>query len=151
MSAKRTATPRKSSSTGAKAIPRPLPLLKRPAQPVLFEHHDASARQVCIAGSFNEWRPDGLDMINLGGGKWAKELLLPPGTYEYRFVVDGNWICDPSARNTVPNPFGEPNSVRHVADAPATNLTAGLATKREATPGPVQVTPARARQRTLMA
>ena len=39
------------------------------------------------------------------------ELALPPGTYEYRLVVDGEWIADPSAKETVPNPFGGVNSV----------------------------------------
>ena len=53
-------------------------------------------------------------MIPVGEGRWVKELALPPGDYEYRFVVDGAWIPDPLAKETVPNPFGEMNSVLKV-------------------------------------
>jgi hypothetical protein len=48
-------------------------------------------------------------MIDLGGGRWAKELTLAPGTYEYLLVVDGRWLPDPNARDFVPNPFGGMN------------------------------------------
>jgi hypothetical protein len=40
---------------------------------------------------------------------------LAPGTYEYCFIVDGQWMPDPMARETVPNPFGGRNSVLKVA------------------------------------
>jgi hypothetical protein len=33
-------------------------------------------------------------------------------------VVDGQWIPDPLARETVPNPFGGRNSILKVADSP---------------------------------
>jgi 1,4-alpha-glucan branching enzyme len=87
----------------------------RAGQPVHFELTNPSARKVCIAGTFNDWKPESTEMISLGGGKWAKDLTLPPGTYEYRLVVDGKWLPDPNAPRTVPNPFGEPNSVVTVA------------------------------------
>ena len=91
--------------------------MQGPVHPVLFEFHDGCASRVCLAGSFNDWRADGLDMVNLGGGKWAKELLLPPGSYEYRFVVDGKWKTDPAAGHSAPNPFGETNSLVIVGKA----------------------------------
>ena len=93
--------------------------MKQSAQPVLIEYHDGGARKVRIAGSFNDWRPDGPDMINMDGGKWAKEILLPPGTYEYRLVVDGKWKTDPAAQQTVPTPFGETNGLLVVGQSPA--------------------------------
>ncbi len=95
-----------------------LAVMKQSMQPVLFEYRDEHARKVCIAGSFNDWKPDGLDMIDMGQGKWAKNLLLAPGIYEYRLVVDGKWICDPRARNSAPNPFGELNSILQVTGHP---------------------------------
>ena len=49
-----------------------------------FDHSTASA--VSIAGSFNGWRPEPTQVV--GKGKWAKELMLRPGTYEYLFVAD---------------------------------------------------------------
>ena len=50
-------------------------------------------------------------MIALGNGRWLKELALPPGRYEYRLVVDGQWIDDPLAKEFVPNPHGSRNGV----------------------------------------
>jgi hypothetical protein len=38
-------------------------------------------------------------------------VWLPAGRYEYRFVVDGNWISDPCAKESVQNTFGSTNSV----------------------------------------
>ena len=87
-----------------------------PKKFVHFEFTDAGARSVCIAGSFNDWHPKVSDMINMGSGKWLKELDLAPGTYEYRFVVDGKWVTDPRCPHTVPNPFGEMNSLLAVPE-----------------------------------
>ena len=47
-----------------------------------------------------------------------KEAFLPPGNYEYCLVVDGQWIPDPNALETVPNAFGGRNSVLNVARSP---------------------------------
>jgi 1,4-alpha-glucan branching enzyme len=88
---------------------------RTPTQPanmmIHFEFTDPVARKVCLAGSFNDWRPDEIEMVPLGGGKWAKDLNLAPGAYEYRLIVDGKWMLDPNASRTVPNPFGESNSL----------------------------------------
>jgi 1,4-alpha-glucan branching enzyme len=78
-------------------------------QAVHFEFNDRAARKVCIAGSFNDW--SATEMVRLDGGKWTIDLTLPPGAYEYRLVVDGQWTPDPNASRTAPNPFGEPNSL----------------------------------------
>jgi len=83
---------------------------------LVFTHPTAAT--VCVAGTFNDWRADATPMISLGSGRWAKELALPPGTYEYCLVVDGAWLPDPQARETAPNPFGGVNSVVRVS-APA--------------------------------
>jgi len=53
-------------------------------------------------------------MVLLGDGRWRKELVLPPGVYEYRLVVDGEWMTDPLGQTTSPNPFGGLNSVLKV-------------------------------------
>ena len=80
-------------------------------QRVHFEFTSPTAESVCIAGTFNEWRENATPMILLQPGRWAKDLVLPPGAYEYRLVVDGQWVTDPLARETVPNPFGSFNAV----------------------------------------
>jgi len=81
-----------------------------------LEFIDPVAESVCIAGTFNDWRPGATPMIHIGAGRWVKDLALPPGVYEYCLVVDGcKWAPDPRASETVPNPFGGVNSVLKVA------------------------------------
>lgn len=87
------------------------------SQTLRIEFHDEHAQAVFIAGTFNDWRPGVAPMIPLAQGRWVKELSLPPGRYEYRLVVDGQWICDPTAAEKVPNPFGDMNSVLTVSPA----------------------------------
>ncbi len=83
-------------------------------RPVHIEFIDGNAGEVGVAGTFNDWRPEATPMIALGDGRWVKELTLPPGVYEYRIVADGEWLADPLAGETVPNPFGGENSVLRV-------------------------------------
>jgi 1,4-alpha-glucan branching enzyme len=83
----------------------------RTVRAVRLEIYQPDAIDVCVAGSFNQWQPQATPMVPLGEGKWAKELTLPDGRYEYRFVVDGRWISDPNAAETAPNPFGSTHSV----------------------------------------
>lgn len=81
---------------------------------VFFELTHPTAQSVSIAGTFNDWHPTVTPMIDLGEGRWRKEITLPPGRYEYRLVVDGQWIDDPAAKETAPNPFGGVNGVLNV-------------------------------------
>jgi AMP-activated protein kinase-like protein len=69
------------------------------------------AKQVYVAGSFNEWKPDKTPLAPSGNGRWVGDLTVRPGRYEYLFVVDGQWIPDPNAKESVANPFGGKNSV----------------------------------------
>lgn len=86
-------------------------------QIVRIEFTHPSACNVFIAGTFNDWHPSATEMIALGGDRWAKDLTLPPGTYEYRLVVDDEWMADPRAAESAPNPFGGVNSVLRVLPA----------------------------------
>ena len=86
--------------------------------PVRFEFAHPTARTVSVAGTFNDWHPTTKAMHPLGNGHWLKETALPPGAYEYCLVVDGEWMPDPLARETVPNPFGGRNSLLKVANSP---------------------------------
>jgi len=62
-----------------------------------------------VAGSFNDWQPKPLKAVKKGGMELA--LSLPPGTYEYRLVINGHWMADPACEHSVPNPYGGHNSV----------------------------------------
>jgi 1,4-alpha-glucan branching enzyme len=84
-------------------------------QKIRIEFHDEQAKAVSVAGTFNEWSATATLMIALAGGRWVKELVLPPGRYEYRLVVDGQWRTDPAASECVPNGLGDCNCVLVVA------------------------------------
>lgn len=81
---------------------------------IRIEFRAEHAQHVSVAGTFNDWRPDATPMFALGEGRWVKELMLPPGRYEYQFVVDGQWRSDPAAAVQVLNPYGTRNSVLEV-------------------------------------
>jgi chromosome partitioning protein len=76
---------------------------------------DTQAGDVRIAGDFNGWVPDkGVRSVieaEDGSRVWTKILHLPPGTYQYRYVVDGEWREDPDNTNTTPSATGRVNSV----------------------------------------
>lgn len=94
-----------------------------PLVPVTFEFTHPTATSVCIAGTFNHWQAEAKPMHCVGGGCWHRDTVLPPGTYEYCLVVDGQWIPDPLAKESAPNPFGGRNSILTVArPAEATHL-----------------------------
>lgn len=107
-------------------------------QPVRFEFSHPTATTVCVAGTFNNWRPDAKPLHSVHKGTWLKETHLATDTYEYCLVVDGQYIPDPLAQETVPNPFGGRNSVLKVANSPeaahriaATNLPLKNTNKRK--------------------
>jgi 1,4-alpha-glucan branching enzyme len=74
------------------------------------------AQNVYVAGSFNEWKPNQTPLVRLGDGRWTGDLAVKPGRHEYLFVVDGQWLPDPNAKETVANPFGGMNSVLVVSE-----------------------------------
>lgn len=81
------------------------------------------AKEVFLAGSFNEWSSTSHPMERRPDGTWTTALDLAPGHYEYKFVIDGQWCCEPGCdRNyqgcpaCVPNAFGTMNRVLDVAE-----------------------------------
>ena len=105
----------KPSETGAGDTT--VPVVPAPAETprtVLFDVHLGGAREVYLAGTFNDWHPTTLPMVDMGLGRWEKEIRIPPGTYEYLFIADGRWLPDPECGETTPNPFGGVNCVRRV-------------------------------------
>jgi 1,4-alpha-glucan branching enzyme len=78
---------------------------------VSFELVKTDAHRVCVAGSFNGWQPEQTPLESVGNGRWIGDLAVKPGRYEYLFVVDGQWMPDPNAKESVQNPFGGQNSV----------------------------------------
>jgi type 1 glutamine amidotransferase len=50
-----------------------------------------SAHKVIVAGDFNKWDTDELEMTK-NGNTWEKQMYLSDGKHEYRFWVDGKWV-----------------------------------------------------------
>jgi chromosome partitioning protein len=86
-----------------------------PAREVSVSFRDARAEDVRIAGDFNGWVPDkGVrSRVQLPGRErvWTKLLTLPPGTYRYRYLVDGEWREDPANPDQAAAPLGGRHSV----------------------------------------
>jgi 1,4-alpha-glucan branching enzyme len=102
-------------ATGAAGIEAPRAAAPRAAQ-VSLELIKPEAKNVFVAGSFNEWKPETTPLVRRGDGRWAGDLAVKPGRHEYLFVVDGQWLPDPNAKESVVNPFGGKNSVLVVSE-----------------------------------
>ncbi len=48
-------------------------------------------------------------------GQYAAQITADPGTHEYKFVVDGQWLVDPENMVRRLNRFGTENSVATIA------------------------------------
>lgn len=71
------------------------------------------ARNVVLSGSFNRWNEQLFKMHKTDDG-WVIALQIKPGEYEYKFIVDGQWIIDPNNPDKRQNEFGGENSVINV-------------------------------------
>ena len=79
---------------------------------VRFALKQPGAKQVALAGDFNQWNPAPLTASVGEDGVFAVEVPLGEGTYSYNFVVDGQrWVPDPAADRWVDDGFGQRNSV----------------------------------------
>ncbi len=85
----------------------------RPARTVKKIHTfvftpESPAKDVSVAGEFSQW-----DLLPMAyrNGVFQASVRLAPGVYPYKFVVDGQWIEDPTCAECVPNGLGSTNSV----------------------------------------
>ncbi|MBJ60817.1 MAG: hypothetical protein CMB54_02705, partial [Euryarchaeota archaeon] len=56
---------------------------------------DGSANTVEVMGEWDGWT-NGTPMVEVSTNQWSANIEVDPGMYCYKFVVDGNWIIDPS-------------------------------------------------------
>ena len=101
------------SGTVARPVaPSPRAAERPPEKPVEFVLRLPHAQSASVAGSFNDWDTKRTPMRKDPAGNWKTTVWLPPGRYEYRFVVDGSqWLSDPKAKESAKNPHGSTNSV----------------------------------------
>ncbi len=96
--------------------------MKKPhSTSVEFSCHAPKAQAVFVAGTFNDWKEDATPLHDhQPNGKWTGTVPLSPGRYEYKFVVDGQWSCEPGTAESredpkcCPNSFGTMNRVLEV-------------------------------------
>ena len=81
---------------------------------IQFAFLDPTARQVSLAGDFNDWNTLSSPMRKNADGVWRLSLPLKPGRYEYRFFADQVWCDDPAAQERIANSMGTENCVRTV-------------------------------------
>ena len=81
---------------------------------ITFALYAPEAEAVRLAGCFTHWQDAAVNLRKQKGGMWKTTLSLPPGTYEYRFMVDGQWCDDPACPTRKPNTFGSQNCIREV-------------------------------------
>ena len=77
----------------------------------MFSLEKIEANEVILMGDFNKWNPKIHPMKNDGNGTWNKVVMLYPGRYEYKFLIDGEWKEDPRSDQVCLNRFGTQNSV----------------------------------------
>jgi hypothetical protein len=81
---------------------------------VLFRIQAPAAANVTVVGSFNGWKPGVTPLAKAGDGWWEARVALAPGSYEYAYVVDGEWRTPTEAIATVEDGFGGRNGVLEV-------------------------------------
>jgi chromosome partitioning protein len=81
---------------------------------IVFSISAPQAKDVYLAGDFNNWQTDESSRMVQEDGIWKKKLSLGFGRYQYRFVIDGNWIEDPNNPIKEANPFGQMNSLLEI-------------------------------------
>ena len=94
------------------------------AAQVTFTHADPGAGSVSLAGEFNGWSDSANPMTNKDG-VWSLTLDLAPGSYQYKFVVDGNWKHDETNPSTTDDGFGGQNSLIEVPAGVDTLMAGG--------------------------
>jgi len=89
-------------------------LCKKNKNEVCFSLNAPEAKSVFLIGDFNFWNAEYDKMKKDDNGIWKKKLHLSPGRYEYKFIVDGNWITDPECNEIVEDTVRGKSSVIYI-------------------------------------
>jgi hypothetical protein len=109
-----TPTPLPASPTEppATAVPTKPGPTQTPAGIVFNFKPDRKPAKIFLAGNFNNWNPsDPKFLLRYDGPSdiWSITVKLVPGTYQYKFVADGQWTKDPFAPGSAPDGYGGQN------------------------------------------
>ena len=81
---------------------------------IQFVYSAPEAKQVYVAGEFNNWDLRSLPLKRDKDGTWKKKIGLSPGRYEYKLIADDVWVEELPGVEITPNPFGTQNFVLRV-------------------------------------
>ncbi|MFO7660674.1 MAG: alpha-amylase family glycosyl hydrolase [Candidatus Cloacimonadaceae bacterium] len=84
---------------------------------ISYQPPTAGKHKVGIAADFTDWK---IVPLKLREGIYQKDFELPAGIYQYKLIVDGVWMPDPSNSQITPDPFGGFNSVLILSEEPET-------------------------------
>ena len=68
--------------------------------PVTFRYPSPTPGPVALLGSFNHW-DSRVHPLRLTDGEWRITIYLPPGTYPYAFLVEGQRTHDPGSSDAL--------------------------------------------------
>ncbi len=80
--------------------------------------NDYKPKEVAVVGDFNGWdRKKGVMQYLPEENKWYKKMLIKPGVYRYKFLLDTNiWIADKNSKYFADDGFGGQCSVISVSE-----------------------------------
>jgi len=90
--------------TPARPVLQPLVAIHRGGDTVAVRFRMPAARTVAIAGNWNAWTPAA--MHGVGDDIWEAAMRLPPGTYYFSLIVDGQEWVVPGGVATIPDGMG---------------------------------------------
>ncbi len=84
---------------------------------ILFSYYSPGAKEIFLAGDFNGWKSSGTPLIKGKDDVWRAVLRLKPKrSYDYKYIVDGNWVNDPNNKDLNPDVAGGANSVVFIGE-----------------------------------
>jgi cyclomaltodextrinase / maltogenic alpha-amylase / neopullulanase len=81
-------------------------------QHFVFDPKEKRYKKVQIAGDMNDWNPAKTN-FKQNGKIWEGDMLIYPGKYQYKLVIDGKWMLDPNNPEKADNNIGGFNSVMY--------------------------------------
>ena len=77
---------------------------------------DVKADRVALCGEFNDWSPESTALGHQDDGSWSVTVPLAPGTYRYKYLLDGEtWENGSDAARYEENAYGTLDSVIEVS------------------------------------
>ena len=88
----------------------------QPADGYTFTYRptDPNVKKVAVAGQFNGWNTESHQLQPAANGTYELFVRLPPGSHNYKLVVDGVWTIDPANPEKSDDGTGNANSVARV-------------------------------------